>query len=80
MKMLLRLLRSIIFGVGLASCLAMLFLVALWLYVRFFWAPAHPGLGAVAGGLYPALWLMPPAFIAGFVWDWRHSNSNRSCG
>jgi hypothetical protein len=72
--MLLRLLRSIIFGVGFATCLLMLFLVALGLYLHFFWAPAHPGLGAVAGGIsYPAMWLMPPAFIAGFVWDWRHS-------
>jgi hypothetical protein len=52
----------------------MLFLVALGLYLHFFWAPAHPGLGAVAGGIsYSAMWLMPPAFIAGFVWDWRHS-------
>jgi len=60
----LRLLRSIIFGVGLASCLAISFLAALWLYLRFFWAPAHPGIGAIAGGPRPAMWLMPPAFIA----------------
>jgi hypothetical protein len=73
--MLLRLLRSIIFGAGFATCLAMLLLVALALYMHFFWAPAHPGLGAVAGGIYPAMWLMPPAFIAGLVWDWRHSKS-----
>jgi hypothetical protein len=68
--MLLRLL----LGVGFATCLLMLFLVALGLYLHFFWAPAHPGLGAVAGGIsYSAMCLMPPAFIAGFVWDWRHS-------
>lgn len=78
--MLLRLLHSTVVGVGLASCFAMLFLVALWLYLRFVWAPAHPGVGAVAGGIQPALWLMPPAFIAGFVWDWRRSGSIRSSG
>jgi hypothetical protein len=78
--MLLRLLRSIIFGVGLASCLSILFLVALELYVRLLWAPAHLGLGTAAGGIYPAIWLMPPAFIVGLVLDWRHSSPNRSRG
>jgi hypothetical protein len=73
----LRLLRSIIFGAGFASCIALFFLVALGLYLRFLWAPAHPGIGAVAGGLRPAMWLMPPAFIAGFIWDWRNSGSSR---
>ena len=75
--MLLRLLRSVIFGVGFATCLAILFLLALWLYMRFFWTLAHPGLGAVAGGIYPAVWLMLPGFVAGFLWDWRRSRSLR---
>lgn len=78
--MLLRLLRSIIFGAGLALSLAMFSVIGQGLYYRFFWAPTHTGLGAVAGGIYPALWLMPLAFVAGFVWDWRHSNSNRRRG
>jgi hypothetical protein len=77
--MLLRLLRSIIFGVGLAFCFAMLFVVVLGLYNRFFCAPpvTGPGVGAVAGGLYPLIWLMPPAFVAGLVWEWRHASPNR---
>jgi hypothetical protein len=80
--MLLRLLRSIIFGVGLAFCVAILFIVVLTQYNRFFSPPVHmePGVGAVAGGLYPLIWLMPPAFIAGFIWQWKHSSSNRSHG
>jgi hypothetical protein len=76
----LRLLRGVIFGVGFASCMGMLFLLTLRLYFRLFWAPSHPGLGAVAGGIYPLMWLMPPAFIAAFVLDWRHSSSNRNRG
>jgi hypothetical protein len=79
--MLLRLLHSVIFGVGLASCLAISFFVALQLYLHFIWVPPHPGIGTVHGGLiYPAMWLMLPAFLAGFLWDWWISSPNKSCG
>lgn len=70
-KMFLRLIQSTLVGMAFASCLAVLFLAGLWTYIEFFWVPAHPGLGAVAGGIYPLLWLTPVAFIVGFVWKWR---------
>jgi hypothetical protein len=72
-KMLLRLLRSTLVGVGAASCTAALLLTVLWIYIRFFWVKAHSGVGAVVGGIYPVLYLMPTVFVAGFVLDWRQS-------
>jgi hypothetical protein len=75
-KMLPRFIHSFIFGLGLATCLATILLVGLWLYLRFFWTPAHAGFGAVAGGLDPTIWLTSPAFVVGFFWDWRRSSGN----
>lgn len=69
--MLLRILNSTLVGLGVAVCLALLILVGLLAYLKFIWAPAHSGLGAVAGGIYPVLWFSPFAFVAGFIWRWR---------
>ena len=66
-------LRSTLVGFGLALLSAGLFLAALWVYIQFIWVRAHPGVGAVAGGIYLVRWLLPVAFIAGFVWDLRRS-------
>ena len=71
--MLIRLLRSTLVGFGLALFSVVLFLTALRIYIQFFWARAHPGGGAVVGVKYPVMWLLPAAFVAGFVWDWRRS-------
>lgn len=71
----LRVLRSIIVGIGFTTLVAILSLIVFWIYFLFVWQPQHPGLGAVAGGLYPMMWVLPIAFIVGFWWDWRHSRA-----
>jgi hypothetical protein len=70
---LIRLLRCTLVGLGLAFFVAVLCLTALWIYIEFFWARAHRGLGVVAGGMYPLMWLLPAAFLAGFIWEWSRS-------
>jgi len=74
--MILRLIRSIIFGAGLAFCSAMFYIAVLWLHYHSPSVPAHHGIGAVAGGISPAILLAPLAFVAGFIWEWRHSSSS----
>jgi len=75
-RILFRALRSILVGISFAATVAILSLFSVWIYMRYSWQPRHPGLGAVAGGIYPVMLVLPIVFVAGFVWDWRHSRAS----
>ena len=70
--MLLRVVRSTLVGIGSALCVAILAIATLKAYLKFFWVPAHPRVGAVVGAFCPLICLMLIAFVAGFLWYWRH--------
>jgi hypothetical protein len=72
-RVLLRILRGILVGMGLAFFTTILLLVGLWAYLKF-WVFAHPGIGAVAGGVgHWAFWILLVVFAAGFGWEWRRA-------
>jgi hypothetical protein len=73
--MFVRLLQSVLVGLG-ASVLAVpLFLTGLNIYIHLL-VTRQPGLGAVAGGLAPSSAILIIMFIAGFLWNW-HITRNR---
>ena len=67
--MLMRLLQSVLVGLGTCFVTALLVLIGLIAWLHFVFQPRHPGIGAVAGGIYPALWAALPAFLLGFCWN-----------
>lgn len=73
-----RVARSVLVGLGWCMVALLLEFVGCQIYVSHF-IPHPPGIGAVAGGIGPSLFVLPVVFGAGFAWHWWLSRrQNRS--
>ncbi len=68
--MIARFLQSLLVGLGAAFLAVLLCLFGLQIYVRYL-VVRQPGIGAVAGGVGPSLFVMAIVFCIAFLWNWR---------
>jgi hypothetical protein len=69
-----RILKSALVSLAISAVAGVTVLLLIWLDVRYL-ASREPGVGYVAGGLFPFFIVMAATFLGAFAWNW-HRKSN----